>query len=128
MMNDTIDAAKVVKQIKLDNNQTLVISDCSRKIAEDAYLVAMKANMEIKVEPELFKDEGVSAFKFEDILATLGDRVVYEYRLERNFIMANEKEAVFTSLVDTFLENTGKYVAKKAFAPKLVLKEYKDRL
>ncbi len=119
---------KIVKKIALENKQTLVISDLSRKIGEDAYVVIMKANMEIKVEPELFLNVPVSEFKFEDILATLGDKVIYDYRLERNFIMADDKETVFHSLVENFLENTGKYVGKSSFAPKLVLKEYKDRL
>ncbi|MCF6249551.1 MAG: hypothetical protein L3J69_19675, partial [Desulfobacula sp.] len=91
-------------------------------------VVIMKASMEISVVPELFANVPISEFKFEDILATLGDTVIYEYRLERNFIMADDKEEVLSSLVDNFLENTGKYVAKPTFAPKLVLKEYKDRL
>ncbi len=118
----------IVKEIKLENNQTLVISDCSKKIGADAFVVVMKANMEIKVEEDLFKDAPISEFKFEDIKNTLGDRVVYEYRLERNFIRDHEKDETFDSLVTSFLDNIGKYVAKPSFAPKLVLKEYKDRL
>ncbi len=118
----------IVKEIKLENNQTLVISDCSKKIGADAFVVVMKANMEIKVEEDLFKDAPISEFKFEDIKNTLGDRVVYEYRLERNFIRDHEKDETFDSLVTSFLDNIGKYVAKSSFALKLVLKEYKDRL
>ena len=118
----------VVKEIKLENNHTLVISDCSRKIGADAYVVIMKATMDIAVEETLFAQEPISEFKFEDIKNTLGDKVIYEYRLERNFIMDHEKESVFDSLVDNFMDNTGKYVANPKFPSKLVLKEYKDRL
>lgn len=121
-------STEVVKKIELENNHTLVISDCSRKIGADAYLVAMKATMEIEVQKALFDGEPVSEFKFEDIKTTLGDRIVYEYRLERNFIMDSEKQEVFESLVDSFLNNIAKYVAKETFPRKLVLKEYKDRL
>jgi hypothetical protein len=121
-------SSNIVKEIELENNHTLVISDCSRKISEDAYVVVMKANMEIKVDDKLFSDEPVSEFKFEDIRSVLGDHIVYEYRLERNFIMDHEKEEVFGSLMASFLDNIGKYVAKPAFPRKLVLKEYKDRL
>lgn len=121
-------AGKIVNKIDLDNKQTLLISDCSRKIGDDAYVVIMKATVKIKVEPRLFEDEPVSEFKFEDILSTLGDHVIYEYRLERNFIMDHEKDEVFDALANSYLDTMGKYVAKKNFPWKLVLKEYRDRL
>lgn len=121
-------SGKIVKKINLENKQTLTISDCSRKIGADAYVVIMKANIEIEINPELFADVDISDFRYEDIRATLGDKVIYEYRLERNFIMDHEKEDVFESLFQTYLDTMGKYVAKKIFPAKLVLKEYKDRL
>ena len=89
----------IYKSIELENNQTLVISDMSRKISVDAYVVIMKANMEIKIEKQIFPDETTSDFKFEDIIATLGDTASYEYKIERNFIMAVEKDDVFEALV-----------------------------
>ena len=116
------------KRIELENNQTLVISDLSRKIGEDAYLVIMQAKIEIKIEKKLFFSGPLSDYKFQDILDTLGDKVTYEYKIERNFIMDKEKDAVFESLVDTFLENLGQYVAKPSFPEKLILKAYRDRL
>jgi len=119
---------KIVKKIELDNNQTLVILDLSRKISEDAYVVIMKATMEIKIETQLFLDDTISDFKFEDILATLGDTATYEYKIERNFIMAKTKDEVFETLVKTFLDNLGQYVANSKFPGKLVLKEYKDQI
>ena len=121
-------SGSVVREMTLENGQTLVISDCSRKIGADAFVVIMKATMEIRVEEKLFESEPVSGFKFNDIKETLGDTVIYEYRLERNFIMDHEKEAVFDALVAAFWENMGQYVSKPAFPPRLVLKEYKDRL
>ncbi len=118
----------IIKKIELENNQTLVISDMSRKISEDAYVVIMKATMEIKVEKQLFLNDTISDFKFEDIIAVLGDAATYEYRIERNFIMAKEKDEVFEALVKTFLENLGQYVSKSNFPGKFVLKEYKDQI
>ena len=116
------------KKIELENKQTLVILDLSRKITQDAYVVIMKANIEIKIEKELFSDDPMPDFKFQDILATLGDKVVYEYKIERNFIMAKDKEQVFDVLVKTFLDNLGQYVAKPEFPGKFILKKYKDRI
>ncbi len=118
---------KIVREIELENNQTLVISDLSRKIAEDAYVVIMTANMDIKIKKELFFDDPLSEFKFEDILATLGGNAMYEYRVERNFIMDHEKDDVFETLVTTFLDNLGQYVANTKFPGKFILKAYKDK-
>ncbi|RLC23769.1 MAG: hypothetical protein DRH93_06400 [Deltaproteobacteria bacterium] len=118
----------IYKRIELENNQTLVISDMSRKISVDAYVVIMKVTMGIKIEKKLFSDNTISDFKFNDMIATLGDTSTYEYKIERNFIMADEKEKVFETLVKTFLDNLGQYVAKPTFPGKFVLKEYKDQI
>jgi hypothetical protein len=117
----------IVKKIELENNQTLVISDLSRKISEDAYVVIMKVTMEIKIEKQLFLGDTISDFKFDDMIATLGDTATYEYRIERNFIMAKAKDTVFKTLVKTFLDNLGQYVAKSKFPGKFILKKYKDQ-
>jgi len=118
----------IYKKIELENNYTLVLFDLSRKITPDAYVVIMKANIEIKIAKELFFDDPMTDFKFQDILAKLGDKVVYEYKIERNFIMTKDKELVFEALVKTFLDNMGQYVAKPKFPGKFILKKYKDRI
>ena len=119
---------RIVKTIELENGHTLVLSDLSRKISEDAHVVVMKASMEIKIEKDLFCDTPLSDFKFQDILEVLGDEAVYEYKMERNFILNHEKEAVFNHMVETYIKNLGQYVAKPGFPGKFVLKEYKNRI
>jgi len=119
---------KIVKTIDLENGHTLVISDFSRKISEDAYVVVMKANMEIEIKKELFSDTPLSDFKFQDILGILGDKVAYEHKSERNFIRNPDKDEVFGSMVETYLKNLAQYVAKPGFPGKFVLKEYKNRI
>lgn len=116
------------KTIELENGQILAIHDRSRKIAADAWVVIMEAQMEIRIQKELFRTEDVGEAKLADILDILGDRIVYQYKVERNMIMDRDKEAVFTDLVETFLANTGQYVRKPRFPEKLVLKEYRERL
>jgi hypothetical protein len=116
-----------IRKIELENRQTLEIFDLSRKISADAYVVIMKATMEIRVEPDLFDRELFAGLTIDEIRDTLGEKVTYEYRLERNFILNHEKDQVLASLVDTFLKNMGQYIAHPRFAPKLVLKQYKDR-
>jgi len=116
------------KRIELENNHCLNILDDSRKIGEDAWVVIMTAKMDIPVEKSLFVTEPVTDETFEDILETLGSPIVYEYRVERNMIMAHEKEGILEGLVNTFLDNMGQYLAKPLFPEKLVLKEYKERI
>lgn len=119
---------RIFKTIELENGHTLVISDLSRKISENACVVVMKANMEIKIVKELFSDTPLSDFKFQDILGVLGDKAVYEYKIERNFIMDHEKDEIFGNIVETYIKNMGQYVAKQGFPGKFVLKEYKNRI
>ncbi len=119
---------RIVKTIDLENGQTLVISDLSRKISEAGWVVVMKADMEIKIVKELFFDTPLSDFKFQDILGILGDKVVYEYKIQRNFILNSDKDEVFDNIIETYIKNMGQYVAKQGFPGKFVLKEYKNRI
>jgi len=119
---------RIIKTIDLENGHTLVISDLSRKISEAGWVVVMKANMEIKIAKELFSDTPLSDFKFQDILGILGDKVEYEYKIERNFILNHDRDEVFGNIVETYIKNMGQYVAKPGFPGKFVLKEYKNRI
>ncbi len=119
---------RLYKTFDLDNGHILEIHDQSRKIGKDAWLVIMKAAIKIDIREELFESDPVSEFKLKDIIDTLGSQIVYEYKNERNFILDHEKDKVFETLVKTFMDNLGKYVAKKQFPGKFVLKTYKDRL
>ncbi len=116
------------KRIELENDHCLDIFDDSRKIGEDAYVVIMTAKINIPVRKALFTQEPLTDEVFEDILKTLGSPVVYEYRIERNMIMANEKDEILENLVTTFQENMGQYIANDKFPEKLVLKEYRERI
>ena len=119
---------KIFKTIELENGLTLEIRDESRKIGADAYVVIMGARMEIKVQKDLFVVQAVSDTKFVDILEILGDDILYEYKSERNMIMAKEKDAVFESQVNTFVKNMVPYISKPIFPEKMILKEYRERV
>lgn len=123
----------IYKQIELENKQTLVILDMSRKISEDGFLVLMKATIEIEIKKELFSQalfsgQEMTDIKFNDIVSVLGDKVIYEYVIERNFIMEEDKDTVFEDLFDTFMGNLGQYIVKPQFPGKVVLKKYKDKI
>jgi len=116
------------KKLDLEHGHCLEIFDDSRKIGADAWVVIMTATMKIPLEMSLFTSEPLSDSEFDDILNILASPIEYRYRLERNMIMDHEKDAVLENLVNTFLENTGRYVANPKFPEKIALKEYKDRV
>lgn len=117
----------IYKQIELENKHTLFIQDMSRKISEDAFMVLMKAVIEIEIKKDLFSGQDITDTKFNDIISLLGDKVVYEYAIERNFILAADKDVVFKGLFDTFMGNLGQYIVKPQFPGKVVLRKYKEK-
>ncbi|MCG8640137.1 MAG: hypothetical protein MI862_10375 [Desulfobacterales bacterium] len=118
----------IVKTIALENGFELKIMDVSRKISADAFAVKMKACVDIDVTPELFTRGLPPDLTFDRISRVLGKRITYAYEVERNFIMDHEKDGVFKSLVDTFLDNSGRYVGTPVFAEKFALKKYADKV
>lgn len=118
----------IVQTIQLENNHELVIHDLSRKIGEDAWVVTMGARIRIPIVRDLFQTKAMTDPELDHILEILGDHVVYEYRVDRNMILDQDKEKIFLSLVAAFLKNTGPYVATPRFPEKLVLKEYRERI
>ncbi len=118
----------IVKTMALENGHTLEIHDFSRKIGADAWVVIMAARMKIDIHPALFDPLETEVDNLAHIKETLGDHIIYEYKSERNMIMDQDKDGVLENLMDTFLKNTGQYVAKPRFPGKLVLKEYKARI
>ena len=119
---------KIFKTIELENGQTLEIYDESRKIAADAYVVIMGIRMKIMIQKNLFMAKEITDEKFADILEIVGEDILYEYKSERNMIMAKEKDQVFESQVDTFEKNMVPYISKPIFPEKMILKEYRERI
>ncbi|ACN17312.1 hypothetical protein HRM2_42560 [Desulforapulum autotrophicum HRM2] len=116
----------IVQQIALENGQKLTIKDLSRKISTDAYQVVMEANIDVDVVPGLFASQIMGNTPFESILKKVGTPARFKKRVERNFIMADEKEAVFQNLVDTFNTTLVSYLSKPDFPAKLVMKLFRE--
>jgi preprotein translocase subunit Sec63 len=119
---------KIYEEIVLDNGLKLVVSDLSRKIAADAYVVRMKASILIDVKESIFSPEDKKEFSFENIVKCIGDKVIYEHETERNMIMDHEKDQVFEDLVTVFFNTLVKYLAKPSFPKKIILKEYGNKM
>ena len=118
---------QLIKKMVLDNHLTVILMDQSRKISEDAYRVAMAAQMDIPVEKSLLIDTTLAEVAFEKVVNKLGDQVRFEYRVERNFIMEKDKDTVLQNLVDTFTKNMIGYLSKESFPGKFIVKQYNDK-
>jgi len=115
----------LIDRVELENNQTLTLVDMSKKISDVAYQVVMEARIRIAVEQSLFSADELGTIPFEDVLEKVGDHVLFCHRTERNFVMADDREAIFKKIVDTFNANIVPYISKPQFPVKLVLKEYR---
>ena len=118
---------QLIKKMVLDNHLTVILMDQSKKISEDAYRVAMAAQMDIPVEKSLLIDTTLAEVAFEKVVNKLGDQVRFEYRVERNFIMEKDKDTVLQNLVDTFTKNMIGYLSKESFPGKFIVKQYNDK-
>jgi len=56
----------------------------------------------------------------------IGNPVVFEKRIERNFIDKTQKNSVVDRIVNDFLERSLKYICKSAFASNYVYKLYTE--
>ncbi len=116
---------KLVKTISLDNNLKLNFYDASKKIAGDRYYVSLVVGMDVFIKPEMFGDNGSDTVTYAEIVAALGDMVVFKKKSERNFISAADKDAVFKDMCDSVLAHLSLYYSRKDFPEKFILREYK---
>ncbi|MCP4356277.1 MAG: hypothetical protein GY793_11780 [Proteobacteria bacterium] len=115
------------REINLDNGYKVEIFDASKKIGIDASHVKLILRMNVPVVESLFKDNKYKELDFKEIQNKLGDSAVFEVTKERNLINIDEKERVFQSLMDTFVETSLNYLAKEDFPAKFIIKQFNDR-
>mgnify|MGYP006281778727 FL=1 len=116
----------LVKEIKLDNGLVLRVTDCSKKVGQDAWLVSMKAKIDIPVDESTLSDVERLGIDPPEAVSKLGEQVSYEYKAERNFIMEPEKDALFQSMVEDFMSTNLMYLSNPQFASKFIQKKYRD--
>ncbi|MCP4160979.1 MAG: hypothetical protein GY760_12975 [Deltaproteobacteria bacterium] len=114
------------REINLDNGYKVEIFDASKKIGIDASHVKLILRMNVPVVESLFKDDKYKEIDFKGIQKKLGDYAVFEIIKERNLIKIEEKEKIFQSLMDTFVETSLNYLAKEDFPAKFIIKQFND--
>ena len=107
--------------IELGNGLILEILDSSKQIAGDRWFVSIVARVETDVRPELFEGEAISESQIKGIQALAGEKVSYQYKIQRNFVDETEKESVLNALKEQFLDTNLKYLSSPDFPKKLML-------
>ena len=113
------------KTEQLENGLALNLFDASRKIASERWLVSLLARIEIAVDRSITDEKG-ALVTAEAARKVVGDKVVFEKKMERHFVSQKEKEEIFSKLIQTFMTDISVYLAKEQFAEKFVEKIYKE--
>ena len=114
-----------VKRLKLKNGTELEILDASRPLAGDRWQVAAVFRVTIPITSEMLSGSKTPA-DVAEIRRLLGERLVFEKRLERTFIDKSAREETFEQMVDSYLEGSLGYISKPAFPRNYVLKQYAE--
>jgi hypothetical protein len=117
---------RLVKNIPLDNGLTLALYDASKKIAGDRWRVSCIAVVEVAVDdaaPEILSDAGLSGDQLKDIL---GDTVVFEKEMKRNFVDENRLNDVVSELFESMTESLVPYLSRPGFSGRMVIRKYRE--
>jgi hypothetical protein len=116
---------KRIETVALENGLELELYDESRRMAGDRWLVCIAARVAVDVK-RVAEDLSLLGIDPEMALRRLGSAAVYEHRVERRFVDEKERGAVLTSEKDALLKTIARYIAKRSFATRLVLKQYRE--
>jgi hypothetical protein len=113
--------------LRLDNGLILDISDESRKIAEKTWVISVVARTRIPVTPETLGDQ-VGTIPVEDIRALVGDTLMFEKKMVRNFVVENDRIDVLKLMQKNFRDRIVPYLSNEKFPGIFIAKSYKEAL
>jgi len=119
-------AENLIRRIDLENDLVLTFYDGSKPVAGDRWLVSLTARVRVPVDDSLFDANDPSGVSVEKIREILGDSVVFEKEMTRNFIAEKEKDRILDGLMESFLSSTLSYIATPVFPEKFVMKKYSE--
>ena len=112
------------EEIRLPNGLVAEIWDGSRMIAADTTTVVLVVKIPVDLKQEYFED----AAAWRKTARVFGSPLVYEYRNERTFVTAGEREALFSEFVANFKKDVLPYVSKEHFPKRFVLSKYQEMI
>jgi hypothetical protein len=115
---------KLIHQMRLENGLTLELVERSKKVALDRYFISLLARMTIPVEAKWFGASPQAEHQARSIASALGRSLVYEKKLERNFVDEKEKESIVNDFCHSIESHLARYYAHPDFPKKFILMQY----
>lgn len=119
---------KLIKTVALKNGLELEVLDGSRKIAGDRWQVVLTFRIDIPVKDFSAADCRQVGVDAAEILASVGEKVSFEQKRERNFVAADRKDDVLKDLYDTFADSSLAYVSNPDFPKRCILRQHRENL
>ncbi len=112
------------EEIQLPNGLVAEVWDGSRLIAADTASVVIVVKIAVDVKPEYFEDPAACR----KTIGVFGSPLVFEYRNERTFTPAADREDMFREFLDSFKKDVMPYLSKEQFPKRFVLSKYQEIL
>ena len=112
------------EEIRLPNGLVAEVWDGSRMIAADTATVVLVVRIPVDVKEEYFDDPQARR----RTVGAFGSPVLFEYRNERTFVAAGEREALFSEFLANFKKDVLPYVSKDHFPKRFVLSKYHEMI
>lgn len=109
-------------QKELANGVTITYLDESKKVAADRWLVKLRCR--VSTSRQGWMGEALAGNDPQSVFCRegLGEQLVHETVMERNFIDEKEREGVLATMVTSLEETMGRYVATEGFVRQLFAK------
>lgn len=114
----------LLEEIRLPNGLVAEIWDGSRMIAADTTTVVLVVKIPVDLKPEYFEDPAACR----KTARAFGSPLAYEYRNERTFVAAGEREALFNEFLANFKKDVLPYVSKEHFPKRFVLSKHQEMI
>jgi len=110
------------EEVTLPNGLVAEIWDGSRMIAADTASVVLIVRIPVAVKRGYFEEQA-DAEKTEKVF---GPEIVFEYRNERTFVPAGERDALFEEFLSGFKKDVLPYVSKENFPRRFILSKHRE--
>ena len=120
-----MNSPRLLDRHPLDNGLTLELWDHSRPLVGDRWFVCLSARITIPVHAGTLPPELKPQAK--EVMAALGDEIIFSQKEERNFIAASELPGLLQEMQDRMLALAPGYFGHGDFAARLIRKKFAER-
>lgn len=117
---------ELIKEKILANGLKISFADCSKLVAADRWLVKMRGEVKMPIAGLDRPKTGDGPELLAMIQERAGESVSFIILKERNFIDADEKEAVLADFIDQIEANLLDYLGDPSFPQKLFNRKYDE--